>query len=353
MLAENMQSNENFHKSRILVVDDETVVKQVVVDFLEMKGFEVVGADNGMEALEKLSEHSVDLVLTDIRMPEMDGIELLKKIKKNYPDTGVIMFTGFADIHAAVDAMKLGAFDYVAKPFNFDELLMNVEKALEKANLVRLTKEYQETLEKKVMEQAARIRTIFTEAVGSLTNAIEAKDHYTRGHSIRVTKFASWLAEEIGLEYEVISDVVLASQLHDIGKMGIDDEILNKPGKLSDEEFDIVRNHSMVSVKILEPILPERPLAFVRHHHERWDGKGYPDGLSGEAIPIGARVIAVADTFDAMTSKRAYRDALPVGRAFEEIERCTGSQFDPEIASHFKTVYEKRRHELEEEEEKE
>ncbi len=349
MLARKMENIENIHKSRILVVDDETVVKQVVVDFLEMKGFEVVGADNGVEAMEKLSEAPFDLVLSDIRMPEMDGLALLKKVKKNYPDTGMIMFTGFADIHAAVDAMKLGAYDYVAKPFNFDELLMNVERALEKANLIRLTKEYQETLEKKVMEQSARIRNIFTEAVSSLTNAIEAKDHYTKGHSIRVTKFATWLAEELDLEYEIISDIVLASQLHDIGKMGIVDEILNKPGKLTDEEFDIIRNHSMLSVKILEPILPEEPLAIVRHHHERWDGKGYPDGLSGKEIPLGARVINVVDTFDAMTSKRAYRDALPVQTAFEEIERCTGSQFDPEIASHFKAAYENHKHELEEE----
>ncbi len=349
MLARKMENIENIHKSRILVVDDETVVKQVVVDFLEMKGFEVVGADNGVEAMEKLSEAPFDLVLSDIRMPEMDGLALLKKVKKNYPDTGMIMFTGFADIHAAVDAMKLGAYDYVAKPFNFDELLMNVERALEKANLIRLTKEYQETLEKKVMEQSARIRTIFTEAVSSLTNAIEAKDHYTKGHSIRVTKFASWLAEELDLEYETISNIVLASQLHDIGKMGITDEILNKPGKLTDEEFDIIRNHSMLSVKILEPILPEEPLAIVKHHHERWDGKGYPDGLSGKEIPVGARIIAVADTFDAMTSKRAYRDALPVERAFGEIENFTELQFDPEIAPHFKAAYEKHKHELENE----
>ncbi len=349
MLARKMEKPENIHKSRILVVDDEMVVKQVVLDFLEMKGFEVVGADNGKEAMEKLSEAHYDLVLSDIRMPEMDGLELLKNVKKKYPDTGMIMFTGFADIHAAVDAMKLGAYDYVAKPFNFDELLMNVERALEKANLIRLTKEYQETLEKKVMEQSARIRTIFTEAVSSLTNAIEAKDHYTKGHSIRVTKFASWLAEELDLEYETISNIVLASQLHDIGKMGITDEILNKPGKLTDEEFDIIRNHSMLSVKILEPILPEEPLAIVKHHHERWDGKGYPDGLSGKEIPVGARIIAVADTFDAMTSKRAYRDALPVERAFGEIENFTELQFDPEIAPHFKAAYEKHKHELENE----
>ncbi len=348
MLAEKMETSRYKRNPKILVVDDETIVKQVVLDFLEMKGFEVSGADNGKEALEVLSGSEFDLVLSDIRMPEMDGIELLKKMRKLYPDTGVIMFTGFADIHAAVDAMKLGAFDYVAKPFNFDELLLNVEKALERGNLVKLTKEYQETLEKKVMEQAARIRSIFTEAVGSLTNAIEAKDHYTRGHSIRVTQFASWLAREAGFEFEVVSDIVLASQLHDIGKMGIADGILNKPGKLTDEEFDLIRDHSMMSVRILDPILPARPLSFVRHHHERWDGRGYPDGLKGKDIPIGARVIAVADTFDAMTSKRAYRDALPVERAFEEIDKCTGSQFDPEIAPHFKAAFEKHKLELEE-----
>ena len=348
MLANKIEASKYHRNTRILVVDDETIVKQVVIDFLEMKGFEVCGAGNGKEALKVLSEGDFGLVLSDIRMPEMDGIELLKKIRKRHAETGVIMFTGFADINAAVDAMKLGAFDYVAKPFNFDELLLIVERCLEKANLVRLTKEYQETLEKKVMEQAARIRSIFTEAVGSLTNAIEAKDHYTKGHTIRVTKFASWLAEEAGLEFEVISDIVHASQLHDIGKMGIADEILNKPGKLTDEEFDIIKDHSMTSVRILDPILPARPLNFVKHHHERWDGRGYPDGLAGKDIPIGARVIAVADTFDAMTSKRAYRDALPVGKAFEEIEKCTGSQFDPDIAPFFKAAYEKHRHELEE-----
>lgn len=320
---------------RILVVDDEEIVLHAVKDFLELKGFHVQTAENGENALQRIDENEIDLVLSDIKMPGMSGIELLGNIHRQKPELGVIMMTGYTDTTAAVDAMKIGAFDYISKPFNFDELLISIGRALEKTKLVRLNREYQNTLEQKVMEQSRLITKMYTETVTSLTIAIEAKDEYTKGHSLRVTDYVRLLTDKVGFDYELKNKAITAAQLHDIGKLGIADNILNKPGKLSDEEFDLVRQHPLTSEKILMPILDETTILFVRHHHERWDGKGYPDGLSGQSIPIGARLIALGDTFDAMTSKRAYRDALDLAWAFEEIERCSGSQFDPDFVPAF------------------
>ncbi len=323
-------------KPTLLVVDDDPTVRKVVVEFLRLKGYEVTEAASGDEALKAFKERgSFDLVLSDIYMPGMNGFELLRELMEHHQGVGVIMITAFADVTSAIDAMKMGAFDYITKPVNFDELQLNVEKALERLRLVKLTREYQITLEKKVMEQAERIRSMFVESVSSLINALEAKDTYTQGHCLRVNEYAVWMAEEMKLTFDQRNEIDTAGRLHDIGKLVIPDVVLNKPGKLTDEEFALVKTHPGTSARILKPILPEGILSLILHHHERWDGRGYPDGLAGEIIPLGARILALADTFDAMTSSRAYRGALRVQEAFTEIERCAGGQFDPALVPAF------------------
>jgi putative two-component system response regulator len=330
-------------RSRLLVVDDDPTVRKVIAEFLRLKGYEVREAASGDEALKVFKDSGgFDLLLSDIYMPGMNGFELLRQVVEHHQDVGVIMITAFADVTSAIDAMKMGAFDYITKPVNFDELQLNVEKALERLRLVKLTHEYQLTLEKKVMEQAERIRMMFVEAVSSLTNTLEAKDTYTQGHCLRVDAIALFMAEEMGLSFDQRSDIDVAGKLHDIGKLVIPDLVLNKPGKLTDEEYALVKTHPDTSARILKPILPESILALIRHHHERWDGRGYPAGLKGEAIPLGARILAIADTYDAMTSTRAYRGALTGGEAFAEIGRCAGGQFDPALVPVFLRVMKDR-----------
>lgn len=327
--------------ARILVVDDEEMVREVLVEFLVAQGYRVDTAPGGTEALNLVEANPYDLILTDIRMPDKNGMAVLEGVRKKLTNTAVILMTGHSELDTAIEAMQMGAYDYISKPFNLDSLQVSVDRALEKVNLTRLNREYQNTLEHKVMEQSELIRSMFTDVVSSLTTAIEAKDQYTSGHSSRVTQLSEWLAGRLDLSREMKQNIVTAAQLHDIGKLGIVDRILNKPGKLTDEEYDLVKQHPLTSVRILEPIIHQPTLGFVRNHHERWDGRGYPDGLAGDQVPIGGRIIAVADAFDAMTSTRAYRPSMGWDKAIAEIERCSGTQFDPDLAAAFLPITEK------------
>ena len=327
--------------TRILVVDDEDMVREVLVEFLITQGYQVETASGGLEALDLIEANSYDLVLTDIKMPDKDGIAVLEGVRKKFTNTAVILMTGHSELDTAIEALRMGAYDYISKPFNFDSLQVSVDRALEKVNLIRLNREYQNTLEQKVMEQSVLIRSMFTDVVSSLANAIEAKDQYTSGHSARVTQLSEWLCNRLDMGREMTQNIVTAAQLHDIGKLGIVDRILNKPGKLTDEEFDLVKQHPLTSVRILEPIIPQPTIGFVKHHHERWDGRGYPDGLAGDKVPLGGRIIAIADTFDAITSTRAYRPAKEWDEALAEIKRCSGTQFDPDLAFAFLPITEK------------
>jgi putative nucleotidyltransferase with HDIG domain len=287
-----------------------------------------------------LEEDSIELVILDIRMPGKSGVELLSEIKAKYPDTAVVMATAIDDASTAINCMKAGAYDYVTKPFNLDEVSFSVRRALEKRRLELENRDYQQHLEQKVEEQAQKIRASFFNAITALAYALEAKDVYTSGHSQRVTEISEAIAEHLGLPRETIEKIRLAGLVHDIGKIGVRESVLNKPGSLSDEEFKHVRLHSQTGERILKPIVDDKEiLKAVRHHHERYDGAGYPDGLKGEQIPQLARIIAVADTFDAMTSERSYRKALTEEEACAEVERCRGTQFDPEAADAFLEVW--------------
>jgi response regulator RpfG family c-di-GMP phosphodiesterase len=323
----------------ILIVDDEEFIRALVREHLEIAGYSIGEARNGKDALAKLSDGRYSVLLTDIRMPEMDGIALLKESTSLYPDTAGIVMSAHAELDTAVAALKIGACDYITKPFNFEVLLITIENAIRKKAIERQLQDYQVNLEKKVKEQTDLINSMYVRSIDALIKALEAKDFYTRGHSQRVTMYSVAIGKSMHLPEERVELLRQAAVLHDLGKIGVREEILNKPGRLSDDEFKEITLHPEVAIRILEPIPFFRSLLpAILHHHERFDGKGYPTGLSGTDIPLESRIMAVADTFDAMTSTRAYRNALSLETANAEILRCSGVQFDPEIVPVFMDV---------------
>ena len=328
---------------RCLVVDDEPRLREVLVRLMESDGFECTQAENGRAALQQLQRETVPLVLTDLRMPEMDGVELLRQIRHRHPDVAVVLITAIADVETAVGCLGIGAMDYLTKPFHLDEVRARVRQALEKRRLILENRNYQERLEERVAIQSRRLEELFLTSVQSLADALEVKDPYTRGHSVRVSNYASTVARTMGMDAEFIRQVELGGHVHDIGKIGVRESVLNKVGHLTDEEYQHIMTHPVVGWRILAPLLRDAPraLAIVRSHHERMDGRGVPDGLSGDAIPIEARIAAVADAFDAMTSGRPYRSGgFTVNDAITELKHYRGTQFDPAVVDAFVTAIE-------------
>lgn len=327
-------------KLTCLIVDDEPQLRRVLVRLMEADGFVCVEAASGSDALEALARHRAALVLTDLRMPKMDGITLLRETRARYPDTAVVMITAVADVDVAVSCLAVGAMDYLTKPFNIEEVRARVRQALERRQLVLDNRAYQVHLEERVRAQARRLEELFLGTMQAFAGALEVKDPYTRGHSIRVSQYSVAIARAMALDVETVRQIEIGGHLHDIGKIGVREAVLNKPGPLTDEEYEHIMTHPVVGWRILSPLLTEVPLALhiVRSHHERFDGRGIPDGLMGQEIPLEARIAAVADAFDAMTSGRAYRQGgrMTVAAAVEEVERCCGTQFDPDVVQAFK-----------------
>lgn len=324
------------HGLRVLVVDDEEHLRASVRERLEIAGFSVDVAGDGREALEKGNGGRYAVLLTDIRMPVMDGIALLREWVARYPDTAAIVMSAHAELHTAVAALKMGACDYITKPFSFDVLLITIESALRKKAVERQLRDYQANLEHRVKEQTDLINAMYVQSIQALIHALEAKDCYTRGHSQRVTMYSVAIGRAMGLPPARLDILRRAAILHDLGKIGIPEAILNKSGRLSREEFAVVTRHPEVAVGILQHIAFFQPLLpAILHHHERFNGTGYPHGLSGGSIPLESRIMAVADTFDAMTTTRAYRRALPLAEANAEVIRGEGTQFDAEVVSAF------------------
>ena len=323
-------------KKKILIVDDEQTVRDVLNRALVEAGYECVVASMVDEALLALQQEQFNLVLSDILMPEKTGIDLLEAVTGNYPDIAVMMVTAVSDTETAVNTLKMGAYDYLTKPFNLEEVCISVRRVLDKQSLEIANREYRDHLEQKVKSQTEKLRDTFMGAIMALADALEAKDAYTHGHSERVTIIAVMISEAIGMTEEEIEKVRLAGTVHDIGKIGVPERVLNKPGRLTDEEFAQVKIHSVLGEEILRNLVRDpEVLSYVRHHHERFGGGGYPDGLSALAIPIGARLLAVADAFDAMISDRPYRDSLPQEKACQQLISNSGSQFDPDIVDAF------------------
>ncbi|MHB0914136.1 MAG: HD domain-containing phosphohydrolase [Thermoleophilia bacterium] len=328
-----MRDNDN---TRMMIVDDEPAIREVLSRTFSDRGFLCDTADGYDDAISKLQSGAYDIAMLDINMPGRSGIDLLQSIMSLDGDVAVIMVTAIADTQTAIGAMRMGAYDYVTKPFNLVEVIMSVERALEKRNLQLDNREYQEHLEIKVSEKTEELRQTFVGAIASLAEALDAKDPYTNGHSQRVTMICEIIAQAMKLDEEMSERIRMAGVLHDLGKIGVPETILNKVGKLSDEEFGIVKTHSVRGEKIIEPFIKDKGIReIVRHHHERYSGGGYPDGISGEEIPVGARIMSVADAYDAMTSDRSYRKAMAPEDAEAELVACSGKQFDPEIVELF------------------
>jgi len=320
---------------RILIVDDESGIRALLGISLLKMGHIYNEASNARDALAQLESGDYGLVLLDISMPGITGRELLPVIKEKYPDTAVIMATALSDASTAIACMKEGAYDYITKPFDFNDLQTSINRALEKRRLELENREYKEHLEEKVKAQSDKIRQSFFNAITALAYALEARDTYTSGHSNRVTEAAVAIAQKTGVPMEMVETIRLAGKVHDIGKIGINENVLNKPGKLALDEYEHVKRHPEIGKHILEPIADDVLISIVAHHHERYDGKGYPDGLKESDIPLGARIVAVADAFDAMTSERPYRAALSREQALEELKKGRGTQFDPDVTDAF------------------
>lgn len=317
-------------KHTVLIVDDEENNLQLLKRTLRRK-FNILTAGDGKEALEIIERegHNISLIISDQRMPKMTGTEFLAKVAEKHPYIVKMLLTGYSDIEAMIDGVnKCQLFQYITKPFELDELEMIIQHGIEA---------YELTLSKNTLLQD--LKELFFTTIKSISSALDAKDTYTHGHAHRVTLFSLVLARELNLEESFIEEIETAGILHDIGKIGVPESILCKAGKLTDEEFKTIQQHASRAKKILSSIPGLSNVAlWASCHHERWDGRGYPNGLKSKDIPLPSRILAIADTYDAMTSNRSYRKGLPHDVAVEEIKNCADSQFDPEITQAFLKV---------------
>jgi putative two-component system response regulator len=316
--------------SQIMVVDDDPIILKSAWNTLSEAGFQVVVQKSGRALLEYAKDHAApNLILMDINMPEMDGFEVIQELKSGelaWREVPVIFLTANEDEDAETKGLSLGAMDFIRKPFVASVLVLRVQHAVE---LIRL----QRDLETMVDEKTRENENLFLHVVECLADAIDAKDNYTKGHSGRVAQYSKEIAERYGYDEKQQEQIFMMGLLHDVGKIGVPDEVINKPGRLSEEEFAKIKKHPSIGGKILSNIkeMPELA-AGAKWHHERYDGTGYPEGLAGKNIPEAARIIAVADAYDAMTSNRSYRGVLPQEKVRQEIQRGKGSQFDPDFA---------------------
>jgi putative nucleotidyltransferase with HDIG domain len=329
---------------RILVVDDEDAIREIVCSMLTAANYKTRQASSGLKALALLDAgEEFELMLSDLMMADLDGIGLLERTKEGYPDMPVVMVTAVHDISVALAAIRNGAYDYLLKPFEREQLLATVRRALENRRLKMENRKYQTELEtlvdarteqlQKAMSNLERSYDITLEALG---DALDLKDAETEGHSKRVTAFTIAIARAMGLPRDQIAVIARGAFLHDIGKMAIPDAILRKPGKLDPDEVTLMREHSYRGYQMLKkiPFLAEAA-EIVYSHQEKFDGTGYPRGLKGKEIPLGSRLFSIADTLDAITSDRPYRAAQTLTAAREEIQRFSGRQFDPEVVKVF------------------
>lgn len=328
---------------RLLIVDDEQAITKLLERKFSKAGYSCAVANDGAEAVEQLRLHPFDVIVTDVRMPNMDGMELTESAHRMDGSISIIVMTAYADMESAMEALRRGAFDYHPKPIEFEKLAVTIANGIERTRLIRQNAEYTATLERKVAERTEELEKKnqelskhFFETVMALVAATEVKDKYTEGHSRRVAANAKALAERIGLPPKESEEIYTAGLLHDTGKIGIPDEILLKAGIFSEKERKIMRNHTTFSAGILSNVEVFKDiLHFVLYHHERYDGKGYPAALKGEGIPMGARILSVADLFDAMTSSRPHKARMTPEAAIEEMRRVAGAQVDPKLAEAF------------------
>lgn len=333
-----LMTNSPATRLRCLIVDDDASVRMALRKIVEQQGLLVAEAENGRAGLAYLADAGdVPVCIADIQMPEMDGVTFLREALRRHPDLAVLMLTGMADVRTAVECLQIGALDYLSKPVMVGEVHARINKAIEKRELILQNRFYQEHLEHRVRELDQANRQSLLNGVQTLVHALEAKDAYTSGHSQRVSRYAHRAAMHLGLAGDQLESIRLGGELHDIGKIGTREAVLNKPGPLDDDEFAHIKLHTTLGERILAPVFAEQltVLRIVRSHHERIDGHGFPDGLAGDRIPLEARIVAVADAFDAMTTSRAYRAPRTPEMAIEELRRCRGTHFDAAVVDAF------------------
>lgn len=313
----------------ILIVDDQQIVRDSLSAILKNCGYEITAVSSAKEAVQYLHREAFSLVLTDLRLDGESGLDIIEHVKQHYPQTMVILLTAYASIDSAISALRRGAYDYLIKPCNIEDLKHTVKRCLDRRRQGIENEQLREELEK-----------AYFLTVKALAAAIDAKDRYTRGHSERVMEYSTRIVEalenSVDLSVRVVNHLRYAAMIHDIGKIGIQDSILKKEGKYTPEEYAVMKQHPILGYDMLQdvPHLQEVSL-FLKHHHEWFNGQGYPDGLKGDNIPIGAQIISVADAYDAMTSFRPYRDKYTHPEAVQELVKCSGTQFAPPIVNAF------------------
>ena len=318
---------------KIIVVDDEQGIVDSLSIFLKRSGYDFTGLTNPLEAIERVRNEHFDMMILDFMMDPIHGDEVVEEIRKFNKDLYILLLTGHKDLAPPLETIKrLEIQGYCEKSDKFDQLLLLIEsgiKSIEQMNTIK-------TINKQLYDKNEELERAYLDTIGILRQTVEAKDPYTRGHSDRVSEYSVLIGKKLGLDEKTLHILKIGGLFHDIGKIGIPDSILLKESKLSDEEYSQIKNHPMIGVHMLgDAAIFTDILPIVKHHHERYDGRGYPSQLVGDDIPYVARIAAVADTFDAMTSKRSYRDSLPIDVVRAEIERCSGTQFDPNIAKVF------------------
>lgn len=324
---------------RVLVVDDEEGIRRAIGKFLKTRGFDVVTAESGDEALSHLGQQGFVLMLCDVRMPGLSGVEVVPRALQLDSELAIMMLTAVNDAPTATESLSNGAMDYLMKPVELADLEVAIERALHKRALLIEQRRVERMIREEVAQRTEELerekealRDLTVSVAETLINAMEVKDVYLRGHSQRVAELGASIAEELGMSPDAVEQVRLAGRLHDVGKIGTREAVLNKPGSLTAEEFEHVKEHVRIGMEILAPLRHlGQALAYVQDHHEHWDGSGYPRGLATTEISIGGRILAAADAFDALTSKRAYRAPLEPLDALEHLSVDVGKQFDPSV----------------------
>lgn len=342
---------ENGGARRLLVVDDEETIRLAIGKFLRSRGFEVLTAESGVAALDLLRQNHFVLMLCDVRMPGLTGTQVVPRALEIDPDLAVMMLTAVNDAPTATDALSSGAMDYLMKPIELADLQHAVERALHKRSLLIERRRIEQMIREEVATRTEELelekqalKDLTVDIAETLVNAMEAKDIYLRGHSQRVAELGASMAEELGLDADTVEQVRLAGRLHDIGKIGIREAVLNKPDSLTEAEYEHVKDHVRIGMEILSPLKHIGvTLKFVHDHHEHWDGGGYPRGLRGEAITIGGRILGAADAFDALTSRRAYREPMTPQATLELMSTLVGRLLDPRVFAALKNVVERRK----------
>ena len=327
-------SKEKKSTGRMLIVDDEPAIGQMMAEFLRSVGYEAENELDPRKALQRLANEDFDIVFSDIYMPGMTGTELLKEVIELDRGILVILMTGQPTLENTISAISLGAYDYLTKPFNLDMVEIVTDRAMNQRRLALENEEYQDFLEEKLQAQTAELREFLVHSVESLAYALEARDPHTKGHSYRVSRFVLTLAKRLGVNQSEHESLRLGALMHDIGKIGIPDDILLKPGALTDSEYETMKTHAEVGYRILAPIGRLSEVAqYVYEHHERWDGKGYPRGLKGEEIHPNSRLLIVAEVCDALATERCYKPPWPVHQIAQYFEDHRGSYYDIEVTN--------------------